>query len=108
MVASAGFLAELLGLGLATEGADGEFLCIPLGGGSRLLFQPADQPALQHVAFHVDEAEFAQVVHRLRDRGLGFGNDPEAPDNFETADPLGGHGRVYFTDPSGHLFEVCC
>ncbi len=47
-------------------------------------------------------------MRRLRARGLAFGNDPEAPDNFQTGDPLGGHGRVYFTDPSGHLFEVCC
>lgn len=107
MAASARFLAELLGLGLETEGADDEFLCIALGRGARLLFQPAEQPAPQHVAFHAEPAEFAQIVRRLRDRGLAFGNDPEAPDNFETTDPLGGHGRVYFTDPSGHLFEVC-
>lgn len=108
MAASAGFLAALLGLGIEREGAEDEFFCIPLGGGARLLFQPADQPAPQHVAFHVDPAEFAQVVRRLQDRGLAFGNDPDAPDNLQTTDPLGGHGRVYFTDPSGHLFEVCC
>jgi len=109
IAASAEFLAELLGLGVEPEGAEGEFLCIPLGaGGARLLFQPAEQPAPQHVAFHVDPVAFAEVVRRLRDRGLAFGNDPEAPDNSQTGDPLGGHGRVYFTDPSGHLFEVCC
>jgi catechol 2,3-dioxygenase-like lactoylglutathione lyase family enzyme len=108
MAASAGFLAELLGLDLGTDGPEEEFLCIRLGAGSQLLFQPAEQPAPLHLAFHVDAAEFAEILGRLRARGLIFGNDPEAPTNFETSDPLGGKGRVYFSDPSGHLFEVCC
>jgi catechol 2,3-dioxygenase-like lactoylglutathione lyase family enzyme len=108
IAASARFLAEMLGLEVEPEGAEGEFFCIPLGAGARLLFQPAEQPAPQHIAFHVGDGEFAEVVRRLRGRGLAFGNDPDAPDNFETGDPLGGRGRVYFSDPSGHLFEVCC
>lgn len=108
IAASARLLAELLGLEVESEGTEGEFLCIPLGAGARLLFQPVEQPAPQHVAFHVGDGEFAEVVRRLRGRGLAFGNDPEAPGNFETGDPLGGRGRVYFSDPSGHLFEVCC
>jgi hypothetical protein len=40
------------------------------------------------------------------ERGLPFGNDHADPSNGQTADPLGEAGRVYFTDPDGHLFEL--
>jgi hypothetical protein len=45
-------------------------------------------------------------VDRLRAAGIAFGNDPEDPANGQTADPFGGHGRLYFADPNGHFFEV--
>jgi catechol 2,3-dioxygenase-like lactoylglutathione lyase family enzyme len=45
-------------------------------------------------------------VSRLRAKGLLFGNDPEDPNNMLVTDFLGGHGRVFFLDPNGHLFEV--
>lgn len=56
----------------------------------------------------VTEEELHSVVERLRSQKTPFGNDPEAPTNEETKDPLGGKGRVYFTDPSGRFLEVCC
>jgi len=46
------------------------------------------------------------VVERLRGLNVPFGNGPEAIDNGLTHDPLGSEGRVYFTSPDGHLFEV--
>jgi len=33
-------------------------------------------------------------------------NHPEDPENGQLSDPLGGLGRVYFSTPEGHLFEV--
>jgi catechol 2,3-dioxygenase-like lactoylglutathione lyase family enzyme len=81
--------------------------CLPVGESGVLLFAPADNVAALHVAFRVDEATFAGVVERLRAKGVAFGNDPEDLANGQTADPHGGsHGRVYFFDPNGHLFEV--
>jgi catechol 2,3-dioxygenase-like lactoylglutathione lyase family enzyme len=105
--ASARFLSEILGLSPATpDGPEGEMYCLPIGESGTLLFAPADTVASQHVAFRVDEETFVGVVDRLRARGIVFGNDPEAPTNGQTTDPLGGHGRVYFADPNGHFFEV--
>jgi catechol 2,3-dioxygenase-like lactoylglutathione lyase family enzyme len=107
VVASARFLSEILGVASAAPcGPEGEMRWLPVGESGALLFTPADTVATQHVAFRVDEGTFAGVVDRLRARGIAFGNDPEEPTNERTADPFGGHGRVYFADPNGHFFEV--
>ena len=105
--ASARFLAEILGLAPAEpRGPEGEMRWLTVGRSGALLFTPADAFASQHVAFQVDEATFATVVDRLRSRGIAFGNEPEEPTNQQTSDRFGGHGRVYFSDPNGHFFEV--
>lgn len=106
--AAARFLAEVLGLAPARpEGPDGDMYWLPVGGAGALLFVPAESVAGQHIAFRVDPVTFAGVVERLRARGVAFGNDPEDLANGDTADPHGGgHGRVYFLGPDGHLFEV--
>jgi catechol 2,3-dioxygenase-like lactoylglutathione lyase family enzyme len=106
--ASARFLSEILGLAPAKpDGPEGEMYCLPIAESGALLFCPADTVAGHHVAFRVDTVTFAAVVSRLRAKGIAFGNDPEDRGNMQTADPFGGgHGRVYFQDPNGHLFEV--
>jgi catechol 2,3-dioxygenase-like lactoylglutathione lyase family enzyme len=105
--ASAQFLSKILGLEPATpDGPEGEMRCLRVGESGILLFTPADTVAGHHVAFRVDAVTFAGIVDRLRARGIAFGNDPEEPTNGQTADFFGGHGRVYFQDPNGHLFEV--
>jgi catechol 2,3-dioxygenase-like lactoylglutathione lyase family enzyme len=106
--AAASFLAEILGLAPATpEGPEGEMYCLPIGESGELLFCPAEKVTPLHIAFRLDPAAFAGVVNRLRAKGVAFGNDPEDWANGQTADPHGGgHGRVYFLDPDGHLFEV--
>src|SRR5436305_15241641 len=105
--ASARFLAEILGMAPASpDGPNGENFRLPVGESGALLYFPADDVPGQHIAFRVDEPTFAAVVDRLRARGLTFGNDPEDQTNMQTTDFLGGHGRVFFRDPNGHLFEV--
>ena len=106
--ASASFLAEILGLAPGTpEGPEGEMCCLPIGQSGTLLFCPAENVAPLHIAFRVDAGTFADVVNRLRAKGVKFGNDPEDIANGQTADTHGGgQGRVYFLDPNGHLFEV--
>ena len=107
VVASARFLSEILGIvSAAPRGPEGEMRWLAIGNSGALLLMPADTVASQHVAFRVDTVAFAGVVDRLRARGVAFGNDPEEPTNEQTADPFGGHGRVYFVDPNGHFFEV--
>ena len=106
--AAGSFLAEILGLAPATpEGPEGEMYGLPIGASGRLLYCPAENVTPQHIAFRLDPVAFAGVVDRLRAKGVAFGNDPEDRANGQTADPHGGgHGRVYFLDPDGHLFEV--
>jgi catechol 2,3-dioxygenase-like lactoylglutathione lyase family enzyme len=105
--ASARFLAEILEIppGLPA-GPDGENVRLAIGESGWLFYFPSENVSGQHIAFRVDEEAFAGIVGRLRARGVAFGNDPEDHTNMETSDFLGGHGRVFFLDPNGHLFEV--
>jgi catechol 2,3-dioxygenase-like lactoylglutathione lyase family enzyme len=104
---SARWLASILGAAEPTpDGADGDMYRIDLAHAAFLLFNPAPTVHPEHVAFRVDATRFQEIVSRLRARGIAFGNDPEAPNNGKTDDPLGGEGRVYFIDENGHLFEA--
>ena len=51
--------------------------------------------------FHVSRERFAQVIDRLRERGVPF----EGPVAHPEKGPLG--ESVYFKDPGGNFFEVC-
>jgi catechol 2,3-dioxygenase-like lactoylglutathione lyase family enzyme len=105
--ASARALAHILGTGEpAADGADGDMFRLDLENGAFLLFNTSQSVNPAHIAFRVDATRFAEVVARLRGRNVPFGNDPEAPANGLTSDPLSGQGRVYFVDENGHLFEV--
>jgi catechol 2,3-dioxygenase-like lactoylglutathione lyase family enzyme len=105
--ASARFLAEILGLAdPAPVGPDGDIYQVVVAESPVLLFFPAQSVLGQHIAFRVDRTTFDGVVNRLRGRGIIFGNDPEDQTNMQTSDVLGGHGRVFFRDPNGHLVEV--
>ena len=107
VAASASFLAEILGLAPAQPaGPEGEMRLLRVGETSGLLFTPAGTVTGHHLAFRVDEATFAKIVERLRTKAVAFGNDSETPANGQTVDSFGGHGRVYFADPSGHFYEV--
>jgi catechol 2,3-dioxygenase-like lactoylglutathione lyase family enzyme len=79
---------------------------LEIGESGALLYFPAAEVPGQHIAFLANEATFASVVGRLRARGLVFGNDREDQTNMRTDNSLGGHGREFFRDPDGHLFEV--
>lgn len=106
---SAHALAEILGAAEPTvDGADDDMYRVDLAHGAALLFSTSETVGFEHVAFRVDYGRFLGVVTRLRERGIPFGNEPEGPGNGKTDDPLGGRGRVYFTDENGHLFEVVC
>jgi catechol 2,3-dioxygenase-like lactoylglutathione lyase family enzyme len=106
--AASRLLGGILGLEVVSDGPDGEFRSLRFEGRAALLFAPAGGPVFpHHVAFRVGPEEFDEIVLRLRARELPFGNDPEDRTNGCSDDPLGGHGRVYFVDPDGHLFEVC-
>jgi catechol 2,3-dioxygenase-like lactoylglutathione lyase family enzyme len=106
---SAQALADILGAPQPIpEGADDDMYRVDLGHGASLLFVTSETVGSEHVAFRVDPDRFAEVVTRLRERRVEFGNDHDDTRNGVTSDPLGGAGRVYFLDENRHLFEVMC
>ncbi|MDB5099068.1 MAG: Glyoxalase/Bleomycin resistance protein/dioxygenase domain protein [Cyanobacteria bacterium RYN_339] len=105
--ASAAFLAAVLGgLPFRVAGPEGEFCQVDLTDGSFLLFTAGPVTEPHHVAFHAEREAFTAVVRHLEAARIPFGNDPEVPANGQWEDLHGTFGRVYFTDPAGHFFEV--
>ncbi len=101
---SATFLAEMLGVAPPTP--YGPFLVVQIDNDVSLDFADDHGPVHpQHYAFLVDEAEFDQILARIRGRGLPHWADPgrRRPGEVNTND--GGRG-VYWEDPSGHLLEI--
>jgi hypothetical protein len=103
-VASAAFLAEILGL--PSPVAMGPFAAVVLESGLTLDFADTDGPIRpSHYAFAVSAAEFAVIFERVHRRGLSFWADPQRRRPGEVAERGRGRG-FYFEDPSGHFLEV--
>jgi catechol 2,3-dioxygenase-like lactoylglutathione lyase family enzyme len=103
-VASATFLAEVLGLPepestppFTQVRVTNDVLLDYLGG--------RQDVASQHYAFLVGETEFDEIFGRIKDRGLDYWAGPghADPGRINTRD--GGRG-VYFDDPDGHALEI--
>jgi catechol 2,3-dioxygenase-like lactoylglutathione lyase family enzyme len=103
--ASAGFLAELLGLAAPTP--FGDFLVVGTANGVSLDFLEVGGADIQplHYAFLIEETEFDRIFGRIRARGLDYWADPfkKRPGEINRND--GGRG-AYFDDPNGHLLEI--
>lgn len=59
----------------------------------------------QHLGFSVDGQSFDQILDRLRERNVTFGNNPFEPDNQRTDHPFASHG-LFWTTLDGCLVEV--
>lgn len=59
----------------------------------------------QHYAFKVSEAEFDEILARVKQQGLAYGSGPFSPEDGEINHWNGGRG-VYFRDLNGHLLEL--
>lgn len=104
---SARYLATLLGdVAAQPAGPDGDMCAVQLDHGASLLYLTSPEVARGHVALRVDADRFAHVVEELGERDVPFGNDPDDQANGRTDDRLGSVGRLYFTDPDGHLIEI--
>ena len=102
-LASASFLAEILGL--PAPKSWGPFAMVEVDNGITLDYMEADEVTPQHYAFLVSETEFDEIFGRIRERGLTYWADPfhQRPGEINTND--GGRG-VYWEDPSGHFLEI--
>ena len=102
--ASAGFLAEILGLPEPTRW--GPFDVVKTANDANIDFLEADKEIKpQHYAFLVDEKEFDEIFGRIKARALSYWADPAQTEQGEINHHDGGRG-VYFEDPNGHLLEV--
>jgi catechol 2,3-dioxygenase-like lactoylglutathione lyase family enzyme len=61
--------------------------------------------ASQHYAFHVSDAEFDAILHRVKDAGLAFGSGPWSLEDGKLNDWNGGRG-FYYKDLDGHVIEL--
>ena len=100
--ASAGFLAEMLGLPAPTS--FGSFAVVQVSNGVSLDFLEGEVHP-QHYAFRVGDAEFDEVFERIIAKGLPYWADPghDQPQEINTRD--GGRG-LYWDDPDGHILEI--
>lgn len=102
--ASAAFLTEILGL--PEPAPFGPFLTVRLSNDVTMDFLQTDKPpSSQHYAFLVSEAEFVEIMARIKDRGVRYWADPAQRHEGEINTRDGGHG-AYFEDPNGHLLEI--
>jgi catechol 2,3-dioxygenase-like lactoylglutathione lyase family enzyme len=103
-VASAQFLAEILGLGSPRR--FGPFLVVATDNGVSLDFlETRADVGIEHYAFLVGDAEFDAIFGRLQARGLAHYADPGTQRRGEINHNDGGRG-MYFREPAGHLLEV--
>lgn len=102
--ASAGFMAEILGL--APPKPFGPFLVVEAANGVSLDFMETGDPLIiEHYAFLVSEQEFDEIFGRIQARGIDYWADPHQQQKGRINHHDGGRG-VYFPDPSGHILEI--
>ncbi len=101
--ATATFLTELMGL--APHRRLAHFAVVQVGDTSLDLIETDERIASRHFAFKVSEAEFDEILARIRQRGLSYWADPFHRQPGEINHWDDGRG-VYFEDPNGHLLEI--
>ncbi|HEX8434580.1 VOC family protein [Archangium sp.] len=102
--ASATFLAEILGLPAPVRFGHFEVVALANGVSLDYIHTPtAITP--QHYAFLISEAEFDEVLARVKARGLPIYAEPTGAGAGEINRHWGGRG-FYFPDPNGHWLEV--
>ena len=101
--ASAKFLADLLGV--PWEESRGHFT--PVYVNDTLTFDFAERKgfASHHYCFHVSDAEFDAIFHRIREAGIKYRSQPLGEDDMQVNTRLGGK-NLYWQDADGHLWEI--
>jgi len=103
--AAAELLAGILGVPWATSGV-GPFSPVYVNDGLTLDFDQADAPfPVQHYCFRVGEADFDDIVSRLRAHGIAYRSTPHGPVDMQINTHHGGR-IVYWDQPDGHVWEV--
>jgi hypothetical protein len=102
---SAELLAKLLGVPWSEQGV-GPFCPVYVNDGLTLDFDQWDDALpVQHYCFRMTDAEFDQVVARLREMGIGYRSTPHGPCDLQVNADRGGR-IVYWSEPDGHVWEA--
>jgi catechol 2,3-dioxygenase-like lactoylglutathione lyase family enzyme len=100
---AARFLATIMGLEcLPPAGLHGHFAPVRVNDELTLDFMTVADPEGHHLAFDVDAATFDQILERIRELGVPYGNSPRDPANGRTDHPLCPRG-LFFTDAARNL-----
>ena len=101
-LASAEFFADMFGLTVKP----GYFVQVRINDELTLDFSEHAGPVQSnHYAFHVTDAEFDEVLNRVKDRGIRYGSGPRSHTDGQLNTRRGGRG-FYFQDPNGHMLEL--
>jgi len=102
-VASARFLAELLGV--PWETAQGPFTPVYVNEALTLDFRGQDRFESHHYCFRVSEADFDAIFGRVNATGTRYRSQPGGPEDMRINTRLGGR-NIYWNDANGHVWEI--
>lgn len=104
-VASARFLAELLGVPWAESGV-GPFSPVYVNNGLTLDFDEMTEPfPVQHFCFRVTPVEFDAILGRIQAAKVPYRSNPHGPVDSKINTEHGGR-IVYWSEPDGHVWEM--
>jgi catechol 2,3-dioxygenase-like lactoylglutathione lyase family enzyme len=104
------FYTRVLGFTYEGEREGTPFSAIRVNPDFMLQLAPFATKGGEHLAFSMSRAEFDQVFQRIRENGVGYGDDFNTVGNMRgPGDSGGARGAcksVYLFDPSRHLIEI--
>jgi catechol 2,3-dioxygenase-like lactoylglutathione lyase family enzyme len=100
---AARFFARIFGL--PYEGPSGVFAPVRINETLTLDFYNQNEFGWHHYAFHVSEDEFDEILGRIHDEDIPFGDGPQRTDSGEIGSPFQGGRTVYFRNADDHIFE---
>ena len=106
--AAAERLAAILAVPWSAQAAVGPFSAVYVSDELTVDFDQVEagaQVPLQHYAFRVSEAEFDDLLGRLKALGIAWRSTPIGPDDFQI-NTHGGGRLVYWREPDGHAWEA--
>jgi catechol 2,3-dioxygenase-like lactoylglutathione lyase family enzyme len=104
-VASAGQLAELLGVPWAANGLGG-FSAVYVNDGLTLDFQDTHEAfPIYHFCFRVSEQEFDAILARIKAAGVRYRSTVQGGMDMQISTQFGGR-MVYWNEPDGHQWEM--